>query len=307
MALRVFLVTGGCGFIGRYIVEELISCGYKVRVVDNLSAPGSSCVKHTNVEFVQMDLRDRSLVSTVFKGIDICVALAARCGGIGFFNQHPADMLNDNTRIISATFDAARIQGIRRMVYVSSSCVFDYSSTHIAKEAILESCPPPPAGYPFSKLIGEHYCKAYFQQYGLPYTIVRPFNAYGIGEMPSKNPGDTHVIPDLTAKLLIGQSPLEIFGDGQQTRCFTHVKDIARGIVLTLESPQADNEDFNGRRLQLGGGRSNENPVRFWNFSPEVPKEADARCYALWTAYATMIRLCNISSACWKTPAPSRH
>jgi nucleoside-diphosphate-sugar epimerase len=244
MAGRV-LVTGGGGFLGSHIVTELVSRGYSVRVADNFSAPGSSSPKRSDVESLRVDLRDGPGARAAFEDIDVCIAAAAKSGGIGFFNKRPAEILDDNLRILSSTFEAARTRGIRRIVYVSSSCVFDRSPTPTATEALLSSTPPPPSGYPFSKLVGEYYCRAYAQQFGLPYTIIRPFNLYGPGEAAGKEPGDSHVIPDLTAKLLVRRIPIEIFGDGQQTRSFTHVRDAARGLVLAMESPRAENEDFN--------------------------------------------------------------
>jgi len=154
-------------------------------------------------------------------------------------------MLDDNARILSTTFNSAKIHEVARIVYVSSSCVFEKSLAYPIRESDLESAPAPSPGYPFSKLLGEAYCRSFRQQYGVPYTIIRPFNVYGPGEMPGSQTGKSHLIPDLTAKLLRGQHPLEIFGDGTHTRSFTHVGDIARGIVSGLESPQPVNEDFN--------------------------------------------------------------
>ena len=105
--------------------------------------------------------------------------------------------------------------------------------------------PPPVTSYGFSKLTGEWYCKAFWDQYKLPYSICRPFNAYGINEAPGEEVGYAHVIPDLIKKILAGQYPLALLGDGKQTRCFTHVSDIAQGIILAMESSKAENEDFN--------------------------------------------------------------
>ncbi len=244
MASKI-LVAGGGGFIGRYIVNELLNLDYQITIVDNLSASESKKLEHENVKFYNIDLRDRAVTIPLFENIDICILLAARCAGIGFFNKHPAEMLDDNVRILSTIFDASIIKKIKKIIYISSSCVFHNAPSNILKEKSLDSCPVPPAGYPFSKIVGEHYCKAFYQQYGLNYTILRPFNVYGPSELPGKKPGDSHVIPDLSAKIIIDQYPLEIFGDGHQIRCFTHVKDIVKGIILSLESSDAVNEDFN--------------------------------------------------------------
>jgi UDP-glucose 4-epimerase len=244
MKYRV-LVTGGCGFAGRHVVSELNRAGFRVRVVDDLSAPGSTPLDPQQCELLRVDLRDLSSVLHAFRDIDICVALAAKSAGIGYFNKHPAQMLDDNVRITSSTFEAARICGMQRLIYVSSSCVFDRSDAHPITEDALKSSPPPPSGYPFSKFVGEMYCEAYHRQYGLQYTILRPFNLYGPGEQPGREIGDSHVIPDLTMKILSGASPLEILGDGQQTRSFTHVSDFARGVCAAIKVPLAVNEDFN--------------------------------------------------------------
>ncbi len=103
----------------------------------------------------------------------------------------------------------------------------------------------PLSAYGFSKLTGEVYCRAAHDEHGLPYTICRPFNAYGPGEMPDAEPGIAHAVPDLINKVLSGQRPLQIFGSGEQTRTLTHVDDIADGIVTAMGSPAALNEDFN--------------------------------------------------------------
>ena len=103
----------------------------------------------------------------------------------------------------------------------------------------------PISAYGFSKLTGEVYCRAAHDEHGLPYTICRPFNAYGPGELPDREPGIAHAVPDLIAKVLSGQRPLEIFGSGEQTRTLTHVDDIADGIVTAMSSPAGLNEDFN--------------------------------------------------------------
>jgi nucleoside-diphosphate-sugar epimerase len=103
----------------------------------------------------------------------------------------------------------------------------------------------PKSAYGFSKLTGEVYCRAAHDEHGLPYTICRPFNAYGPGEMPEDEPGIAHMVPDVIKKVLSGQRPLQIFGDGTQTRTLTHIDDIADGIVAAMASPNGLNEDFN--------------------------------------------------------------
>lgn len=245
MALKFkkILVTGGCGFIGSEVVGQLIAKGYQVRVVDNLSKPESSVKK--GYEFINVDLTDPFATNKVFRGVDVCINLAAKIGGIGYFHKYPATILSENNKIYSSTFEAAVKNKIKRMVYISSSMVFESTDRFPSKEEDVNKIPPPVSSYGFSKLIGEWYCKSFADQYGLKYSICRPFNAYGINEFPGEEIGYAHVIPDLVKKILNGQYPLELLGDGQQTRCFTHVSDIADGIITVMESDKAVSEDFN--------------------------------------------------------------
>jgi len=237
------VVTGGCGLIGRAVVEELQRRGHAVTVVDNLSKPGGRVP--AGAAFERVDLRDAEAARRAFAGHQSCVNLAALIGGIGYFHRYPADILADNDRIYAATFAAAAEHRMRRMVFVSSSMVYESARHFPTAEDDLARIPPPVTAYGFSKLSGEYYCRAFREQHGLRYAIIRPFNAYGPDEGAGEEIGAAHVIPDLIDKVLGGQDPLEILGDGSQTRCFTHVRDIARGIALALERPEAEDEDFN--------------------------------------------------------------
>lgn len=237
------LVTGGCGFIGSEIVKQLLAKGHYVIVADNLSKPESSIKE--GYEFIKVDLTDKEATEKAFRNVDICIHLAAKIGGIGYFHTYPATILSENNKIYSSVFDAAVKNNIQRMVYISSSMVFESTTQFPSKEEDIQNIPPPFSSYGFSKLIGEWYCHSYWDEYKLPFSICRPFNAYGIHEYPGKEIGYAHVIPDLVKKVLSGQYPLQLLGDGQQTRCFTHVSDVAHGIITVALSPEAENEDFN--------------------------------------------------------------
>lgn len=241
--MQKIVVTGGCGFIGRQVVKQLVAKGHAVTVIDDLSKPESSAPE--GAEFVQLDLTDPKATLDAFAGHTHCVHLAAKIGGIGYFHRFPATILAENDKLYASVFGACAELKFERIVYVSSSMVFENATVFPSKEEHLPTTPVPRSAYGFSKLSGEWYCSAFKEQYGLPYSIVRPFNAYGVNEAPGDEVGYAHVIPDLAWKLFQGQDPLEILGDGQQTRCFTHVSDIARGAVLVLESERAVNEDFN--------------------------------------------------------------
>ncbi|MBS3061814.1 MAG: NAD-dependent epimerase/dehydratase family protein [Candidatus Diapherotrites archaeon] len=237
------LVTGGCGFIGSEVVKQLLQKGYDVRIADDLSKPKSKT--DVQAEFLRIDLTNKTNTLRAFKGIDYCINLAAKIGGIGYFHKIPATILSENNKIYSSTFEAAVEKNIERMVYISSSMVFESTTSFPSKETDLKKVAPPITAYGFSKLSGEKYCHAFHDQFNLDYTIIRPFNAYGINEFPGQEIGYAHVIPDLTKKILAGQYPVEILGNGKQSRCFTHVSDVASGIIKAMDSKKAINEDFN--------------------------------------------------------------
>ena len=239
----MILVTGGCGFIGTEVVRQLVAKGYRVRVADNLSKPYSRIPD--GCEFVRVDLAADGAIDSAFEGARICVNLGARIGGIGYFHRYPATILSENAKIYSHTFESAAAHRIERMIFVSSSMVYESADRFPSLEEDVARLPPPVTAYGFSKLVGEWYCRAFADEHELRYTIIRPFNAFGPGEEAADEIGEAHVIPDLIRKIRGGQYPIELLGDGTQTRCFTHVRDIARGIVMAMESPQAANEDFN--------------------------------------------------------------
>ncbi|HEV1998107.1 MAG TPA: NAD-dependent epimerase/dehydratase family protein [Candidatus Dormibacteraeota bacterium] len=240
---RRVIVTGGAGFIGSEVVRQLLRHDYDVRVIDDLSKEGHPVPE--GVDFQKADLTEPGVAEELFAGYDACLNLAAKIGGIGYFHEFPATILSENNKLYSMTFEAAVKHRMARMVYVSSSMVFESAATFPSKESDLTEIPPPLSAYGFSKLSGEWYCKSFADQFQLPYTICRPFNAYGINEYPGEDIGYAHVIPDLAKKVLEGQHPLELLGDGEQTRAFTHVSDIARGIITAFESEKGVNQDFN--------------------------------------------------------------
>jgi len=217
MAGELVLVTGGCGFIGSEVVRQLLAKGYRVRIADDLSKPSSR--PPAGAEFVRVDLTDPARARPVFDGVRICVNLAAKIGGIGYFHRYPATILSENAKIYSTTFEAAAASPVERMVFVSSSMVYEAADRFPSREEDILAIPPPFTAYGFSKLMGEWYCRAFADQHGLRYTIIRPFNAYGPGEEAGEQVGESHVIPDLIKKMLGGQYPVELLGDGKQTRC----------------------------------------------------------------------------------------
>ncbi|HXB64373.1 MAG TPA: NAD(P)-dependent oxidoreductase [Solirubrobacteraceae bacterium] len=237
------LVTGGAGTIGAAVVRRLLADpAYEVRVSDQRPAPQwmrEGCEVHTG------DLRQLEQARQAMSGCSHVVHLAAIVGGIANFHRLPFTLTEVNSALYNAVFQAALDVEVERFVYVSSSMVFERATEYPTTEAHLPDCPVPLSAYGFSKLTGEVYCRAAHDQHGLPFTICRPFNAYGPGELPDAEPGIAHAVPDLIRKVLSGQRPLEIFGSGEQTRTLTHVDDIADGIAVAMSSPAGLNEDFN--------------------------------------------------------------
>ena len=256
------LVTGSAGFLGGYLVEELLKAGHQVVGVDNLSKYGEVVKSYDGdprYRFVRGDCKDPDLLKQLVSDCDQLVAIAAMIGGISYFHQFAYDLLAENERIMASTFDAAiwafRNKSLSRIVVVSSSMVFESTSTYPSAEGDQRKCPPPQSTYGFQKLACEYFAEGAWEQYKLPYTIVRPFNCVGVGEKravlgASTKSGNielalSHVVPDLVQKVLGGQDPLEILGDGSQIRHYTYGGDLARGIRLAMESDAAQGEDFN--------------------------------------------------------------
>jgi len=256
------LVTGAAGFINGYLVPELLEAGHEVVGLDNFSKYGPtrrSYDDHPAYRLVEGDAKDVPLLSELIRGCDQVVAAAAMIGGISYFHEFAYDLIAENERILAATFDAAieaHARGeLARIVVLSSSMVYESTTIFPTAEGAQLTSPPPVSTYGFQKLASEYFAKGAWQQHCLPYTILRPFNCVGIGERRAVRDTDvmsgnvklalSHVVPDLVLKVLRGQDPLHLLGDGTQVRCYTYGGDLARGIRLAMESPAAVNEDFN--------------------------------------------------------------
>jgi UDP-glucose 4-epimerase len=251
-------VTGSEGFIGSFLCSLLLEKGYEVVGIDNYSKYGHVVRPHNShprFRFAELDLT-KSLLP-VIEGLDFIIANAAVIGGIALFHKRAYSLLADNERIMANTFDSA-IQhkqkgSLRRVMVMSSSMVFENTKQYPTKESDLLEIPS--STYGMQKLMCEFWAKGAWEQHGVPYTICRPFNAVGIGEEDALGEEEilsgnvklmmSHVLPDLVNKTLKGQDPLHILGEGNQIRCYTHGKDIARGIVMAMENPKAENNDFN--------------------------------------------------------------
>jgi UDP-glucose 4-epimerase len=256
------LVTGAAGFICGYLVEELLGAGHEVVGLDNFSKYGrvtKSYDDNPRYRLVEGDAKDVSLMTELAADVDQVVAAAAMIGGISYFHEFAFDLLAENERILASTFEAAiashRAGRLRRIVVLSSSMVFESTTVFPTPEGAERTSPPPISTYGFQKLASEYFARGAWEQYKLPYTILRPFNCVGIGERRAVRDTDimsgnvklalSHVVPDLVLKTLKGQDPLHILGDGSQVRHYTYGGDLARGIRLAMESDAAVNDDFN--------------------------------------------------------------
>jgi UDP-glucose 4-epimerase len=245
MSANRVLVTGGAGTIGAAVVRRLMDDDrFTIRVSDQREPPAwmrDTCEVHTG------DLRVLDEARRATEGCSHVVHLAAIVGGIANFHKLPYTLTEVNAALYNGVVRAALDHEVERFTYVSSSMVFERATQYPTPEEHIWDCPTPRSAYGFSKLTGEVYVRAAHDEHGLAYTICRPFNAYGPGEMPEDEPGIAHAVPDLIRKCLRlpPGAALPIFGDGTHTRTLTHIDDIADGIVAAMASPAGLNEDFN--------------------------------------------------------------
>jgi UDP-glucose 4-epimerase len=256
------LVTGAAGFICGYLIPELLEAGHEVVGVDNFSKYGSlrkSYDSHPRYRLVEGDAKDADLLKSLLADCDHLVAAAAMIGGISYFHAFAYDLLAENERITSGSFDAAihayKNHRLQKITIISSSMVFESTAEFPTPEGAERRCPPPQSTYGFQKLATEYFAQGAFEQYSLPYTIARPFNCVGVGEKRALRDADvtsgniklamSHVVPDLVQKMVKGQDPVHLLGAGNQVRHYTYGGDLARGIRLCIEHPAALNQDFN--------------------------------------------------------------
>lgn len=256
------LVTGSAGFVAGYLVDDLLKHGHEVVGIDNYSKYGKiekSYDNNPHYHFVEGDVKDTKLMKELIEDCDQVIAIAAMIGGITYFHTYAYDLLAENERIIASTFDAAiwakQNKHLQKINVLSSSMVFESCHEYPSKEEYAYTCPPPLSTYGFQKLACEYFAKGAWEQYKLPYTIIRPFNCVGTGEQRAKNEKEimsgnvklamSHVVPDLVQKVYKGQDPLHILGSGNQIRHYTYGGDLAEGIRLCVEKEAAVNQDFN--------------------------------------------------------------
>ena len=183
------VLTGAAGFIGGYVVQELLSRGYRVTGVDEHDFDD-----HPDYELVEGDCQNVSLLERLFSDVDHVIAGAAMIGGITYFHTYAYDLLATNERIIASTCDAAigayASGRLRKVTYLSSSMVFESTDRWPSTEGDELAVPPPHSSYGFQKLAVEYFARAAWDQYGVPFTILRPFNCVGVGERRARGDVD---------------------------------------------------------------------------------------------------------------------
>lgn len=256
------LVTGAGGFLGGFLVYELLDRGYEVIGVDNESKYGTvvrTFDDNPNYRYVHGDAKDVELLRYLASSCDHLIANAALVGGVGYMHELPYDILSENDRIIASTCDAAiqarRYGSLRKVTYISSSMVYEMATEFPTEEGDEIALAAPCTTYGFQKLGVEYYARSAYMQYGLPYTIVRPFNCVGPGDRSAINRSSVpegnlriargHVIPDLVERSMRREDPMPVLGDGSQIRCFIYAGDLARGVITAMEHSRAINDDFN--------------------------------------------------------------
>lgn len=237
---KKILITGGAGFIGSNLVDELIKEN-TVIVVDDLSTGSEENIKHhynnKHFRFIKADIRNYQKMKTISKGVDYIYHLAVQCVRLSLFDPDTVHQVNAGGTLNMCK--AALNNNVNKFIYVSSSEVYGTAQT----VPMPETHPLEPTTiYGASKLAGEYYTKAFYRTYGLNVVIVRPFNTYGPREHFEGPYGE--VIPKFSVRVLNGKQPL-IFGNGHQTRDFTHVFDTVRGIILAANSDQLIGEVIN--------------------------------------------------------------
>ena len=225
------LVTGSEGSLAQWIIPLLLDQGHEVVGVDNFSRYGQ-IARVRNYSFFERDLTDPTVVTEVCKDVDAVIQAAAQIYGVKGFHKFPADILSRDILLHQHLLWEALHRGMARMVYISSSMVYERAKQVPVHEVDTDHMQIPLTDYGLSKLVGERLCQAFSRQYGLAFTIWRPFNIITPYEEASEESGMAHVFADLIHKIVIKkQNPVALLGDGKQVRCFTWIGDVASAIA----------------------------------------------------------------------------
>lgn len=256
------LATGAAGFICTHLIPDLLDAGHEVVGVDDGSRYGRTHHEyddHPKYRFEAVDVRDTDALRELAMDADQIVAGAGLVGRSASLHELAYDLLAENERIVASTFDAAidaYLDGhLERIVVLSSTMVYESATVFPTPEGAQRTSPPPVSTFGFQKLSTEMFALGAWEQYRLPYTILRPSSPVGQGERRvltgltrddrAGKLATNHVVPDLVIKIMSGQDPVHIYGEGAQVRSFISVHDLAKGIRMAMELPEAINNDFN--------------------------------------------------------------
>ncbi|MEO6725544.1 MAG: SDR family oxidoreductase [Blastocatellia bacterium] len=237
---KLYLVTGGAGFIGSHIAEALVKRGDRVRVLDNLSTGKRENLAHIagEIEFIEGDIRDYDITRRAMQDVNIVFHEAA----IPSVPRSVKDPQLNHENNVNGTFNvlmAARDAGVKRVVFAASSSAYGETEVLPKQEEML---PSPLSPYAVAKLVGEFYCQVFTRAYGLETVSLRYFNVFG----PRQDPSSPYsgVISKFIATLLDGHAPV-IYGDGEQSRDFTYIDNVVAANLRAAEAPAAVGEVMN--------------------------------------------------------------
>lgn len=229
----------------REVAPRLLELGHEVRGIDNFMRYGREDPT-PGIEFLEGDLTDPDVVSRALAEVDGVIQAAAQIYGVAGFHRYPADILQRDTLLHGLILREALKGSVKRVVYISSSMVYERLGD-VAREREVPDMLVPRTDYGLSKFVGERLSQAFAQQFGLPYTIWRPFNIIGLHESArGQDPGVSHVFADFVQRIVVERAnPITILGDGAQVRCFTWIGDVADAIARYSFADATENEDFN--------------------------------------------------------------
>jgi nucleoside-diphosphate-sugar epimerase len=274
--MAAYLVTGGAGFIGSHLAEELVRRGHRVRVVDSLITGKRRNLEHVpGIEFLEGDLAEADVANRSVQGIDFVLHQAA----IPSVPRSVKDPVTSNRANIDASLNilvAARDAGVKRLVYAGSSSAYGNTPTLPKRE---DMPPNPLSPYALQKLVAEQYCQMFTRLYGFETVTIRYFNVFG----PRQDPGSPYsgVISLFSTALLEDRQPI-IYGDGEQTRDFTYIANVVDGVLRACEAPRAAGEVINvatGGRISLNQLLETMNRIVGKNLRPiyKEPRDGDVR------------------------------
>lgn len=244
------LITGSEGSLMQAVIPKLLQQGHTIVGVDNLYRYGKpSASANVDYQFIKQDLTDRKQTEDLCKDFDVVFLAAAKIYGVGGFNYYCGDIIADDTAIQGNILQSCAKHGVKHVIYISSSMVYEtciQNVNHPVTEDLVDDCIMPKTEYGLSKLLGERMCQAFHKQYGINYTIWRPFNIITPHERSMTDQGFSHVFADFIENILVKKlNPLPIIGDGTQIRCFTWIDDIASIIAEYSFLDATKNQAFN--------------------------------------------------------------